>query len=248
MKKTVIVLTALLLGACSSQQHVAKAPVNGGELCYQESDKDRSVRLDLIRQLVGEGQYYSALAHLEREQFDSEGARFLVAESLRKTGQLDSALGEYKTLQKGCLRALGHLGSGKILAVKGKLGEALPQLKLARDMLPTDANIRNDYGFALLASGEFIAAQQEFVTAIQLENNHSIAVRNLVLSLILGGDIKMAWTVAEHHRIPPQDFQDLLARSAQFQQQLHKQRVVNLMNDSATGLDRPILIRKGASL
>lgn len=248
MKKTMIVLTTLLLCACSTQPQVAKLPVNGGEQCYYESDKERSVRLDLIRQLVGDGQYYSALAHLERENFESAGARFLVAESLRKTGQLDTALSEYQSLKKGCFRAFGHLGSGKILAVQGKLDKALPELRMARDMLPTDANIRNDYGFALLASGAFKSAQQEFVTAIQLEKNHPIAIRNLVLSLILAGDTKMAWTVADHHQIPPEDFQNLLGRSAQFQKQLDNQRVVNLLNNSDTGIDRPILIRKGASL
>lgn len=248
MKKTILVFAIVLLCACSTQPTVAKAPVGAGGQCYQESDKERGVRLDLIRQLVDEGQYYSALAHLEREKFDSDGARFLVAESLRKTGQLDQALAKYHGVQKGCLRAFGHLGSGKILAVQGNLDKALPELKMARDLLPTDANIRNDYGFALLANGEFKTAQQEFVTAIQLDNNHSIAIRNLVLSLILSGDTKMAWTVADHHKIPPADFQDLMGRSAQFQRQLDKQRVVTLLNDNGTGIDRPILVRKGASL
>ena len=248
MKKIILALSTSLLFACSTTSHVASAPVAGGGQCYQEGAKDRSVRLDLIRQLVDEGQYYSALAHLEREKFDSDGARFLVAESLRKTGRLDLALENYENVQKGCLRAFGHLGTGKILAVQGRLDKALPELKIARDLLPTDANIRNDYGFALLASGNFKAARQEFVTAIQLEKHHDIAVRNLILSLILDGDTKMAWTVADHHQIGAQDFQSLMARSAQFQKQLDKQRVVHLLSNPESGIDRPILVRKGASL
>lgn len=248
MKKALLVLTTLLFAACSSQPPVAIAAVTGGEQCYQEDTKERSVRLDLIRQLASEGQHYSALAHLEREKFDSDGAHFLVAESLRRTGQLDLALTKYKQVQKGCLRALGHLGSGKILAVQGKLDKAIPELKMARDMLPTDPNIRNDYGFSLLANSDFTSAQQEFVTAIQLDKTHAVALRNLVLSLILSGDTKMAWTVADHHKIPAQDFQDLMGRSAQFQKQLDKQRVVKLLNNSDSGIDLPILIRKGDSL
>ncbi len=248
MKNALLIVTALLLSACSSQPQLAITPVTGGEQCYQEATKERSVRLDLIRQLAEEGQHYSALAHLEREKFDSDGAHFLVAESLRRTGQLDLALSQYKLVKKGCLRALGHLGTGKILAVQGHLSKAIPELKTARDLLPTDANIRNDFGFALLANGDFKTAQQEFVTAIQLDKNHAVAVRNLVLSLILSGDTKMAWTVAEHHKIPTEDFQDLMGRSAQFKKQLDKQRVVKLLNDSDGGIDQPILIRNGASL
>lgn len=248
MKKTTIVLTALLLSACGSQPKVTGNLAEGGRQCYQESNQEQSVRLDLIRQLVDGGQYYSALAHLEREPFESDGAHFLKAESLRKTGQLDKSIGVYASLQKGCLRAFGHLGRGKVLAVQGRLGEALTELKNARDMLPTDANIRNDYGFTLLASGDFTSARQEFVTAIQLDNNHTIAIRNLVLSLILSGDTRMAWTVASHHGIPPDDFQDLMGRAAQFQKQLDRQRVAHLLTNPDAGIDRPILVRKGSSL
>lgn len=248
MKKTMILFAALALSACSSQPKVSGNMTEGGNQCYQEGNQERSVRLDLIRQLVDGGQYYSALAHLEREPFESEGAQLLAAESLRKTGQLEKSASVYKRLQKGCLRAFGHLGRGKVLAVQGKLGDALPELKKARDILPTDANIRNDYGFTLLASGDFAAARQEFVTAIQLDNNLSIAARNLVLSLILSGDTEMAWTVASHHAMSPGDFQDLMGRAAQFQKQLDKQRVAHLLNNPDTGIDRPILVRKGSSL
>lgn len=248
MKLFSMLCMMVLISACSSQPQVARTPVDGGEQCYSESDKNRGVRLDLIRQLVGEAQYHSALAHLEREKFESEGAQFLRAESLRKTGQLDSALSAYRDLQRGCLSALGYLGSGKILAVQGKLNEALPQLKTARDMLPTDANIRNDYGFALLASGDFKGAQQEFVTAIQLENNHPTAIRNLILALILGGDTQTAWAVAEHHRIPVEEFQGMMNRSSQFQKNLEKQRIAHVLNSPDSGADRPILVRQGAAL
>ncbi len=248
MKKVLIIVSAMFLFGCTSQPTVSQAQLTKPEQCYRESDKERSVRLDLIRQLVDEGQYYSALAHLEREDFDSDGAQFLVAESLRKTGQLDPALREYQSLQKGCLKAYGHLGAGKILAVQGKLDNALVELKRARDYLPTDANIRNDFGFALLASGQFDEARQEFVTAIQLDKNHEVAIRNLILSLILNDNTRMAWSVADHHQMPAREFQNLLARAVQFHKNLQQQRVVNVLEESGTGIKQPILIRKGNSL
>jgi Flp pilus assembly protein TadD len=247
-----ILLTSALLSACSSQPKLSKVPVDSGQQCYQEASREMSVRLDLIRQLVSEGQYFSAIAHLEREPFASDGARFLMAESLRKSGQPEAALAEYHKLKDGCLHALGYLGAGKIYAVNGKLHEALEELKVARDLLPTDANIRNDYGFALLASGQFKRAQQEFLTAIQLNNEHRIAIKNLVLALILDQDTKTAWAVAEHHSMTPEAFQDLMVRAAQFKkvsltpQKDAVARVPVQIPDS--GLEQPILIRTGETL
>ena len=247
-----ILLTSALLSACSSQPKLSKVPVDSGKQCYQEDSREMSVRLDLIRQLVSEGQYFSAIAHLEREPFTSAGSRFLMAESLRKSGQPEAALKQYHELKKGCLHALGYLGAGKILAVSGKLQAALEELKVARDLLPTDANIRNDYGFALLASGQYKRAQQEFLTAIQLQNEHRIAIKNLVLALILDQDSKSAWAVAEHHRMTPEAFQDLMVRAAHF-----RKASLNSSKDAVakaplampdSGLEQPILVRTGETL
>ncbi|MBB3046733.1 Flp pilus assembly protein TadD [Litorivivens lipolytica] len=247
-----VVLSAALLSACSSQPKMTKVPVNSGQQCYEEKSREMSVRLDLIRQTVAEGQYYSAIAHLERERFTSDGARFLMAESLRKSGQPHKALEQYEELKSGCLHALGFLGAGKIHAITGNLQKALAELKVARDLLPTDANIRNDYGFALLANGQYPQAQQEFLTAIQLQNEHPIAIKNLVLALILDRDAKAAWAVAEHHKMTPESFQNLMVRAAQFRKasvRNGKNAVANVpvaMPDS--GLEQPILIRTGETL
>ncbi|WP_372782400.1 tetratricopeptide repeat protein [Litorivivens sp.] len=245
---TTLYLSLCALTACSSAPTVSKVPVDSGERCYAESDKNRNVRLDLIRQQVAEGQYFSAIAHLEREDFQSDGARFLLAESLRKSGQLDAALTEYNTLKRGCLNALGYLGAGKVLAVTGNLEQGLAELKTARDLLPTDANIRNDYGFALLASGSFDTARHEFMTAVELQPGHPVAIRNLVLALILSSDTQTAWSVAEHHHISVDDFQNLVVKAAQFRRNLSQNRASRVAKVPAANTEPTVLIRLGETL
>lgn len=239
-----LLFAIFLVAACSNTTRVSAVPLDQGESCYQESDADKNVRLDLIRQQVSEGQYFSAIAHLERETFDSAGARFLLAESLRKSGQQDAALMQYNALKGSCLTALGYLGAGKVLAVTGKLDQGLSALKTARDLLPTDANIRNDYGFALLASGDYSGARHEFMTAIELQPGHIIALRNLVLALILDSDTQTAWAVASHHQISLDDFQKLVVKAAGFKRDLNQNPTPRLANST----EKPVLIRLGETL
>ena len=233
-----------LVAACSSTPRVSAVPVEQGESCYQESDQNRNVRLDLIRQQVSEGQYLSAIAHLERERFDSAGAQFLMAESLRKSGQQEAALKQYNALKSSCLAALGYLGAGKVLAVTGKLDQGLAALKTARDLLPTDANIRNDYGFALLANADYSGARHEFMTAVELQPGHAVAIRNLVLALILDSDNQTAWAVANHHQISLDDFQNLVVKAASFKRDLSRRGEPRVANATET----PVLVRLGENL
>lgn len=244
LKRLSFLLLVTALAACSNTPRVSAVPVIQGESCYQEPDKDRNVRLDLIRQQVSEGQYFSAIAHLEREPFISAGAKFLLAESLRKSGQLDAALSQYNALKDGCLTALGYLGAGKVLAVNGKLDQGLEALKVARNLLPTDANIRNDYGFALLASGDYSSARHEFMTAVELQPGHVVAIRNLVLALILDSDTQTAWAVANHHQISLDDFHKLVVKAAGFKRDLSRRSEPRVANAN----EAPVLIRLGEAL
>ncbi len=232
-------LFAMLLAGCSS----APAVAGGHDGCRPKSGQ-AGIQLELIQQLVADGQYYSALAHLEQQQLNSPSAQLLRAESLRKTGHLDQADAIYQQLSHSCYSALGHLGMGKIAAVRGDLKRARLQLGLAREKSPTDANIRNDFGFVLLVGGDYKGAQQEFMTAIQLNNAHNIAIKNLLLSLLLSGEQEMAWRLAQHNGIDLQAFRALVKRSVQFRQT----RLADAVNAPESTIHQPILDRQGAPL
>lgn len=240
-----LILTGLLLGGCAS------TPQGGGATaarpsadCGDTGRREQGLHLELVRQLVSDGQHYSALAHLEDRNLDFPAARLLKAESLRKTGHLDQAHATYKGLTDTCFSALGHMGMGKIAAVRGDLKTARAELLTARQQAPTDANIRNDYGFILLVTGQYRAAQQEFMTAVQLNNDHAIALKNLMLSLILSGERDMAWRIAQQNDVDAQQFQSLIKRSARFE----RQRVADIVNAPDSSINTVILDRSGAPL
>jgi hypothetical protein len=88
----------------------------------------------------------------------------------------------------------------------------------ARRIAPSNADIRNDYGFILLAHKDFKAAQREFMTALQLQPGHPVAIRNMVMSLILDGDGRTALRMAKNNGIPSPEFRELLNQANSFKQ------------------------------
>lgn len=204
----------LALGGCASTSNkVAKTASCDAPLSQAES-----MKLDMVGQLIEEGQYYSALAHLERDQSDSAQALWLRAEGQRKTGLLAEAYNSYRDLSLTCMTAYGHAGMAKILATRGDLPQAHQQMLNARKLAPTNADIRNDYGFILLAHRQFKDAQREFMTALQLAPGHPVAIRNMVISLILDRDSRTAVRMAKNNGIGPQEFKELVNKANHFKQ------------------------------
>jgi Flp pilus assembly protein TadD len=186
--------------------------------CNQAMSKEESVTLDLIEQQVTEKQYYSALAYLEKAPDSSPRVLRLRAEAQRNTGLLTEAYASYRNLSLSCMAAYGHAGMAKILATRGDIPQAHQQMLKARRIAPSNADIRNDYGFILLAHKDFKAAQREFMTALQLQPGHPVAIRNMVMSLILDGDGRTALRMAKNNGIPSPEFRELLNQANSFKQ------------------------------
>jgi Flp pilus assembly protein TadD len=186
--------------------------------CNVPISKEESVTLDLIEQQVTEKQYYSALAYLEKAPDSSPRVLRLRAEAQRNTGMLDEAYKSYRNLSLSCMAAFGYAGMAKILATRGDIPQAHQQMLKARRQAPSNADIRNDYGFILLALKNFKAAQREFMTALQLQPGHPVAIRNMVMSLILDRDSRTALRMAENNDITSSEFSNLLAQANAFKE------------------------------
>jgi Flp pilus assembly protein TadD len=141
----------------------------------------------LINQMIEQGQYYAALAHVEeaKKQGTSPALRYLEAESQRRLKQFAKA----KTLYQGLINdadwaGLAYQGLGK-MALPQDLPTALNYLRLAVQAKPSEALIRNDLGFALLLNRQPALARKELATAYELGKNQTLIRHNFLICLWL---------------------------------------------------------------
>ena len=189
MKRAVtVVLVGVLVGGCAHglpPHSLASAPA-----ACPKVDAAGEVQLGLVRQMLEQDRAYAGLAHLEALSpavRSSAEAVHLQAELLRHTGDTQAAERRYRELLGGCLAGRGHHGLG-LLAAQHDLKRAVTELRQAARLLPTDARIRNDYGYVLLLSREAAAARREFLTAIELGDHRQRAALNLLLLTLYEGD------------------------------------------------------------
>lgn len=170
-------------------------------LCEGDGDPDQNVKLDLIRQLIDNGKPYAALAHLDAARSNSRQSIYLRAEILRQTDRIEQAAALYNELLGGCMAGKGYHGLGLIAGRDNDISEAIAYLQKAEVELPTDVRVRNDLGYALLLGGQFDAARNEFMTALELDGSDSLAATNMVLLLSVMGKKQEMQAFAAHMNI-----------------------------------------------
>lgn len=202
--QAVLVAGTLLCGACASPQRA------GGDT--QALSVDREVYADLIRGMLDEGQYYAALAHVQQRQRsgggDVELLRYFEAEARRGLKQLPEAHALYAGLLKSRLAPQAYHGLG-LLHAATDIRRAVAYLQEAATRAPTDAEIRNDLGYALMRAGAYDAAMMELSTAAELKPDSDKARNNLLLLLLLRGDEAGVQRLTQEAAIPPQTVQRL---------------------------------------
>lgn len=197
------VISVFLLGGCMKTavrpaEQQASAPGTGAD-CAALDNAER-LKLGLIEDELKAGRPRAAMAHLDALPEAVAGrplALYLRAESLRQVKQYDPAAELYRRLSDGCLPGAGQHGLGLIAAVRQDLESAIDHLQRARELLAADPRVRNDYGYALLLSGQPAAARVEFETALELSAGDDRAARNLLLTMLVAGEQKQAQHYAQ---------------------------------------------------
>jgi Flp pilus assembly protein TadD len=193
--------------ACSLGQSWAATPAadaaDGKNLWGNEKNSCKelppasSTRLGLIRQMLTAGKPHAAIAYLDAARLDVPQAELLRADGLRQTGREEEADRIYRKLLKSCVSGYAYQGLGLSASNAGKWRDAAGHLKAASAALPVDASVRNDYGYALMLTGDHQAALHEFLTAIELAPNQRRAAHNLLLLLSRTGEDDKAAAFAE---------------------------------------------------
>lgn len=204
---------AVLSAGCALPQRL-DAPAQPAAGTAQATPADRGVYGDLIRSMLDQEQYYAALAHVQQRQRSGDGdrdeLRFLEAEARRGLHQVAAADALYQSLLKTPWAARAYHGLG-LLHAQGDIARAVAYLRQAAQRAPTDADVRNDLGYALLRAGQFDQALPELATAVELAPDSDKARNNLLLLLMVRGDEAGVSRVARQALVPP----DTLSRLRQ---------------------------------
>ncbi|WP_211243036.1 tetratricopeptide repeat protein [Sinimarinibacterium sp. CAU 1509] len=155
-----------------------------------EDSVDRAVYRDLIGSMLDQHQYYAALAHVQQQQQRSGNTpelKYLEAEARRNLGQVAQADALYRSLLRSDMAAEAYHGLG-LLHARQRPAQAVAYLQEAARRRPTDAEIRNDLGYALLSMRRYDEALPEFSTAVELAPGLERARNNLLLLLLARRD------------------------------------------------------------
>lgn len=186
------VLAVLLATGCVTESRRAVDQAVGAEIPTDTPASQRQVHVDLIRKMLDQEQYYAALAHIQgqvRESGGNDELRLLEADARRKLGQRVEAQAIYRELLKTRYAAEAYHGLG-LTNVKADLRVAVWQLQQAVQRRPTNAQMRNDLGYALMMAGRHAEALPELATAVELESGSGSAKArtNLILLMLVTGD------------------------------------------------------------
>ncbi len=207
LKAAAVSAALLLCAGCATPQRIDGGAANADALSI-----DREVYADLIRGMLDEGQYYAALAHIQQRRRtgggDAELLRYFEGEARRGLGQMPEAHALYAGLLQSKLAPQAYHGLG-LLHANVDIRRAVAYLQEAATRAPTDAEIRNDLGYALMRAGAYDAALAELATAAELAPGSDKARNNLMLLLMVREDEVGVRRFAQEAAMPPETVQRL---------------------------------------
>ncbi|HKY90198.1 MAG TPA: tetratricopeptide repeat protein [Nevskiaceae bacterium] len=188
------VSSLLLAGCAADSQNRVTRQVEGEIAMGDPRAQQKVVHTDLIRNMLDQQQYYAAIAHIQAQQRErgdkpDPELQLLEATARRNLGQTAQAQDLYRQLLKSPFVAEAYHGLG-LISARADLNTSVWQLRQAVQRKPTDAQMRNDLGYALMMAGRYNEALPELATAVELEagSGSDKARNNLVLLMLVTGD------------------------------------------------------------
>lgn len=203
-------LPVLLLAACTNPQPRHDPPQPDGIDDKPLHLKNDEIHVDLIQQMLDKGQYYAALAHIEdaKRGSGSDQLRLLEADARRHLGQQAQAEALYRSLLGTQYAAQAYHGLG-ILYTDTDLEAAIGNLQRAVERAPTNADFRNDLGYALMTAGRYTESMPELSTAAELAPGQTRFRKNLIILMILVGNERAAMQLKDDAGISPEGMRQL---------------------------------------
>ncbi|RBP25052.1 Flp pilus assembly protein TadD [Marinobacter pelagius] len=191
-----LLISALLAGCAASPEADKQGPgaaetAHGAPVynigCSTTLQPEHRVELDLVDSLMEASEHYAALAQLESVSFDTQQHWLRWAQLLAEVGQLEYAAEAFTAIAERCGSFEAYHGLGIVKVKENELAEALQALARAKALAPAVAEVRNDYGYALLLNGEYGVSAFELRTAYELSRQKNRVVANMVAAYYLNG-------------------------------------------------------------
>ncbi|TAJ50618.1 MAG: tetratricopeptide repeat protein [Nevskiaceae bacterium] len=230
-----LLLPALVgLNACTGLRTLDN-PIGSGK--SEASSSEAALYLDAVRSLMAQGQFYAALAHIQedrRAHGDSPELRLLEADARRNLGQPREAEALYRGLLNGPQAGAAKHGLGRLYASRD-LATAIRYLREASLLRPTDVDVRNDLGYALMQAGRYREAKPELATAAELAPGEAKGRNNLLILLILMRDEAAVRRIADQSGLDATALARLRAQAQSLKQNANSPTTGDRQNTSRTG-------------
>jgi len=190
MRGWIWVAVVMLVG-CAGQptETTSSGTVDTSDIACQEAvQPEQRVDLEMIDTLMAKGRHYAALARLESKPMESIDYWLRYGQLLASTGKLDDAERVFRDMVSECEDGRSRHGLGMVLLKRNQVNAAITHLEAARSMAPASAQVRNDYGYALLLVGRYQDAAFELRTALELANGQGPVRQNVAVAYLLTDD------------------------------------------------------------
>lgn len=212
MKAVIVVFGLLMLGGCATGDASNPPWLAMTDSRCAKLNGDQELSMNLADDMVKEGKLHASLANLQSLPQRYGQVQLRKARIYRQLGRSE-AEPLYRGLLGTCLAAEGEHGLGQLAAGRGDNVQALTYLARAAQMAPTDEKIRNDLGVVYLNLLRVEDARFEFLTALELKQDDSLAALNLVTLLIYQDNWKQAAELVSRAGLTPEQVSDAQARA-----------------------------------
>lgn len=212
MKAVIAAFGLLMLGGCATGGASNPPWLALTDNSCAKLSGDQELSMNLADDMAKEGKLHASLANLQSLPQRYGQVQLRKARIYRQLGRSE-AEPLYRGLLGTCLAAEGEHGLGQLSAGRGDNAQALAYLERAAQMAPTDDKIRNDLGVVYLNLLRVDDARFEFLTALELKQDDSLAALNLVTLLIYQDNWKQAAELVSRAGLTPEQVSDAQARA-----------------------------------
>lgn len=236
IRTTILTSMILALAGCSltrpdtalqiiERQQEQQALVQQYEMdrIQQNVPGQEALELQMIQQAQSEGRYFASLAYIDAYLLNARATPevlLLKADALRVTGQVAESEAVYRDLLRTSQRAQAYHGLGLLAGQQERFDDAVRELSQAARLMPANADVLSDLGYAMLRAGDIQGARLPLGQAAELAPSNGKIVSNLVLLLLVSDERQRAEQLSQRAGLSNERFLSIAALASRLRGQV----------------------------